>query len=123
MRIQNTISNRLIDWLAIGWLGVITYLSLGPPTTLPALDTGDKIEHVSAYALLAMLATPRRRRYSTFFGTLVAIAVYGGLIEFLQPHVNRQGELNDFLANCAGVILGTGVVLAFTWLNVWRRKR
>jgi VanZ family protein len=34
--------------------------------------------------------------------------LYDGLIEFIQPVVNRYGELNDFLANCTGVIIGGG---------------
>jgi len=32
----------------------------------------------------------------------------GGVIELIQPYVNRYGEWLDFIANTAGVLIGSG---------------
>jgi hypothetical protein len=45
------------------------------------------------------------------------------LIEFIQPFVNRYGELNDFLANCTGVIIGGGLMFSFSRLNAMKVAR
>jgi VanZ family protein len=43
----------------------------------------------------------------------VIYIILGGLIEFVQPYVNRYGELLDFMANLSGVIIGSliGILL------------
>jgi len=43
-----------------------------------------------------------------------AVIAYGGLIEMIQPYVNRYGEFNDFLANGAGAVLGVLLALGVT---------
>ena len=42
---------------------------------------------------------------------ITIFAFYSGLIELIQPHVNRYGEWMDFLANISGLIIG--IALAF----------
>ncbi len=123
MQPQAKIPRKLIDWLAIGWLLVITYLSLAPLPEFPELPASDKIHHIAAYALLAVLATVHRRTYLTIFVVVICIVVYGGLIEWFQPLVNRHGELADFVANCAGVLLGVGIMVSMTWLGDRMRNR
>ena len=49
--------------------------------------------------------------------------LYDGLIEFIQPVVNRYGELNDFLSNCTGVIIGGGLMFFFSRLNATKVAR
>lgn len=117
------VPGRLIDWLAIGWFLVITYLSLAPLPEFSELHTNDKLHHIAAYAVLATLSTFHRRRSSTILVIVIMIVLYGGLIEWVQPLVNRHGELADFLANCAGVVLGLGVMLLMTWLGEWLENR
>ncbi len=47
-----------------------------------------------------------------------AVIAYGGLIEALQPYVNRYGEFDDFLANGAGAVLGALLVRGVSRLRV-----
>lgn len=114
---------RLIDWLAFAWILVVTWLSLAPLPELPEVEADDKLGHLAAYAVLAALATQPRRSYGAILATVAAIVAYGGLVEVIQPLVNRHGELGDFLANCAGVIAGTGIVLSLSWLGArWKAR-
>jgi hypothetical protein len=59
MRLHDKNPGRLTDWLAIGWLGSITYLSLGWIPELPEFQDGDKYEHAAAYALRGGGVLPR----------------------------------------------------------------
>ena len=61
--------------------------------------------------------------YLAVFVVVACIVVHGGLIEWVQPLVNRHGELADFFANCAGVFLGVGIMLSMTWLGGRLRNR
>ena len=98
-------------WLNLGatLLVCIRALSLHPLNTLSEVPGSDKTHHFVAYAALAFptaLRKPRRWPLIIF-----GFALYGGLIEMIQPHVNRYGEWVDLLANACGLLLG--VVLAF----------
>ena len=42
---------------------------------------------------------------------ILGFALYSGLIELIQPLVNRYGEWMDFLANVCGLLIG--IALAF----------
>lgn len=97
---------RYADRLAVGCLLAIGYLSLTPFPILPEIPGNDKIHHLIAYAALAFLATLSRKTSGTVLAVLLAIIAYGGLIEMIQPYVNRYGEFNDFLASSVGVVLG-----------------
>jgi VanZ family protein len=41
--------------------------------------------------------------------------VWSGLIELIQPYVNRYGEWLDMLANMGGVILAIVIAQAIHW--------
>ena len=94
----------------------IIWLSLTPLDELPPVPGGDKTHHLIAYSALAFptaLAKPR---------LIVPLAMpyiaMGGVIEWIQPYVNRYGELLDFLANTAGVIIGSWAGWAFNrWID------
>lgn len=93
-------------WLALTviFLAAITALSLWPLDELPSLPGTDKIHHLIAYAVLALPAALRRPQRGILIGFL--FVAYGGVIELLQPYVNRYGDWNDLLANAAGVACG-----------------
>ena len=100
---------RYYPFLAKWMSGLITlaiiWLSLTPQAELPEVPGSDKTHHIIAYAALAIptaFAYPRR-----IFETAAFYILLGGLIELVQPYVNRYGELLDFMANLSGVILGT----------------
>ena len=45
---------------------------------------------------------------------------YSGLVELIQPYVNRYGEWLDMLANTAGVAFGVALAIA---INAVRKRR
>ena len=98
-----TIRNK---WLLLTFifLVIITFLSLWPLDELPSIPGTDKTHHVIAYALLMLPTALRKPDYWKYYGMFFVF--YGGIIELLQPYVNRYGEWNDMVANAAGVICG-----------------
>ena len=97
---------------------VISILSLSPLPELPSVPGTDKTHHFIAYATLAFpasLAKPKKLFYILLFFSL-----YSGMIELIQPYVNRHGEWLDFAANNAGVLLG--FLLAWGITMVWKRS-
>ena len=101
--------NRYWIQLSLAMLVAITALSLHPLDNLPEAPGSDKTHHLIAYAALAYPASLRKpKRWQAI---ITIFALYSGLIELIQPHVNRYGEWMDFLANMSGLIIG--IALAF----------
>jgi hypothetical protein len=90
--------------LTLFTLLVITILSLWPQEKLPSVPGSDKIHHLIAYAVL-MFPTALRRPHKWLIFALLFI-VYSGVIELVQPYVNRNGEWLDMLVNVMGVVCG-----------------
>jgi VanZ family protein len=91
-------------------------LSPLPELPLPSLLLWDKIQHVVAYAVLALpvaLAAPRRWPL-----WIVGFLMISAGIELIQPMLNRYGEWKDLVANSAGLVAGsaTGIALRLTLL-------
>ena len=86
---------------------VITLLSLYPLPALPEVPGADKTHHLIAYGFLAFPAALKGPNKLTIL--LLCFVAFGGLIELIQPYVNRYGEWLDFVANTAGVALGTAI--------------
>ncbi|HHH39060.1 MAG TPA: VanZ family protein [Sedimenticola sp.] len=102
---------RYSDPLALLCALLIGLLSLTPLPALPELPGGDKLQHFIAYAVLAFLATCARPGTRGLLLALTAVIAYGGIIELLQPYVNRYREMADLLANGAGALLGVAIML------------
>tara|TARA_B110000008_G_scaffold254741_1_gene270896 strand:+ start:25 stop:381 length:357 start_codon:yes stop_codon:yes gene_type:complete len=90
---------------------VIAFLSLYPLPKMPEFQGTDKTYHLIAYFLLALplgLKKPNKCILIIFL-----FIIFGGVIEVIQPYVNRYGEWLDFFANTIGVISGffVGVIL------------
>ena len=94
------------QWVActVTMLAVITFLSLWPLKQLPSVPGTDKSHHLIAYAFLMLPAALRKPKHWKLYA-LFFIA-YSGLIELIQPFMNRYGELLDMLANTTGVLCG-----------------
>ncbi len=90
--------------LSIATALLITILSLWPLPHLPSVPGSDKTHHFIAYATLAFPAAFVRPKYWLFI--MLFFVSYGGLIELIQPYVNRYGEWLDMLANTGGVLCG-----------------
>ena len=82
-------------------------LEAPPPTP----EGSDKLAHVIAFAALAFpLACTGRFGLSPVF---IGASAYGGIIELIQPNFNRSADLNDWIADIVGVILGIGCGLLY----------
>jgi len=100
--LQTTEKHWLIISIII--LGGITVLSLIPLNELPETPGSDKIHHLVAYAILAYPTSLRRPK--GWQNILIFFAIYGGVIELIQPFVNRHGEWVDLIANTMGLMVG-----------------
>ena len=96
------------------WTGVITLtvISVIPKdlNQVMGIDIWDKLEHFISYFILSltgMLAYREKRTLPVIFFGLVAL---GSGLEIIQVYIpNRQGGLDDAVANMAGVITGIAV--------------
>ena len=70
----------------------------------PAPDGSDKIIHLIAFAALSfpLARTGRIGLIPVFVGA----SAFGGLIELIQPTFNRSAEMNDWVADIMGVVVG-----------------
>jgi VanZ family protein len=103
---SNVIAVIKSHWVAstVAILFAITFLSLLPLPELPKLPGTDKTHHLIAYGLLMLPTALRRPKCWLLYGLL--FIAYSGVIELVQPFVNRYGEWMDLLANATGVLLG-----------------
>ena len=86
---------------------IIIGLSLSPLEKLPDVAGTDKTHHIIAYGLLAIptaIAVPKR-----IWILATCYLLLGGIIELIQPLVNRYGEWLDFGANLCGVVIGSAL--------------
>lgn len=102
------LNRRLWPLATLILLGAITALSLSPLPELPPGAQNDKLNHFVAYAALALPVALARPRF--WMAMIAGLALWSGMIELVQPRVNRYGEWADFAANSAG--LGLGILLA-----------
>jgi len=101
---------HVFDLAAIILMVVIAIGSLIP---LPPKDAGqgsDKVFHFAAYGLLSVLALIQRQSYRTALIVIIAIVLFGAMIEFLQPFAGRQREAADLIANATGTMIGALLV-------------
>ncbi|MCU0922852.1 MAG: VanZ family protein [Burkholderiaceae bacterium] len=85
------------------------------------MDLGwDKLNHVTAFAALAVCAIfGWRSSRAARLAVLLALLAFGGAIELVQRQLpNRSGEWSDLGADAIGI--GLGALLALLWLR--RRK-
>ncbi|MDP6363648.1 MAG: VanZ family protein [Candidatus Poseidoniia archaeon] len=111
-------SPRLAWALALGWMALIALLShqsaVGGLATASGLPLADKLDHLVEFALLGALLRNAVARHHPLpvvapaFFVLALGASYGALDELHQSLVpGRDAELGDWLADAAGVALGS----------------
>ena len=83
---------------------IITFLSLYPLQEQPSVPGSDKIHHLIAYSALTICVGLRKP--SNYFLIIILFSFYSGLIEIIQPYVNRFREIEDFLFNNLGIFIG-----------------
>ena len=96
-------------------LALITISSLYPAEHLPQVPGSDKTHHFIAYCALMMPTALRRPKY--WLAVALGFILYSGLIELIQPYVNRYGEWLDMAANAGGVLLAIIFTQGFYWLS------
>ena len=84
----------------------------------PGPDGSDKVVHLIAFAALAfpLARTGRIGLVPVFIGA----SVFGGLIELLQPSFGRSADMQDWIADIAGVALG--IVLALLYRRLRKHR-
>ena len=103
---------RNIDIYATVVIAVLIGLAtLTPVEKLPDVSGSDKLYHLISFAILTLpIAVIRPKAVWVIF---ILSVVYGGAIEVLQPLVDRNCELADFLADASGAMLGMALSKAF----------
>ena len=81
------------------------------PLQAPAPGGSDKLVHLIAFAALAfpLARTGRIGLLPVFIGA----SAFGGIIELIQPSFNRSADINDWVADIVGVVLGIGCGLLY----------
>ena len=76
-----------------------------------APEGSDKLVHFMAFLALAfpMARTGRLGLLAVFIGA----SAFGTIIELIQPTFNRSADVNDWVANTLGVLIGIGLGLAY----------
>ena len=70
----------------------------------PGPEWGDKLVHFTAFAALSfpLASTGRFNLLPVFIGA----SAFGGVIELVQPNFSRNADVNDWIADIAGVLIG-----------------
>ena len=89
---------------------LIGTLSLSPLQTLPEVPGTDKLHHLIAYLALALPTSLARVKSIKMLAPLYVM--YGGIIELIQPYVNRYGEILDFGMNTVGIVIASIIGIA-----------
>ncbi|MHC4648833.1 MAG: VanZ family protein [Planctomycetota bacterium] len=105
------------------WPALFILAHIPIPQVVYSAKVSDKSLHFAAYLILVFLlwfaVRPDQKvswRKAGVWWTLLAVALYGAVDEFLQSFVGRSCDRTDFLANLIGVL--TGLVL-FMFLTFW----
>jgi VanZ family protein len=93
--------------------------NFAPMQALNRLNLSDKLEHFSAYFVLAVIPALTERTPVRIVIAIGLIAL-GVTLEFLQIFTGRDFEVNDMIANTCGVALG--MLVGFGWLALRRRN-
>ena len=102
--------------LTVIMISVLTTATLWPHNHPPlGPDGSDKIVHIIAFAALAFPLSCTRR--IGLLPVFIGACIFGGIIEVLQPLFGRSADVQDWIADIFGVVLG--IVLALQY----RRKR
>jgi VanZ family protein len=107
-------------WIALSMmlLAAVLFVSLQPSFDPATPGSFDKVEHLSAYVLLALWFTGLVAR-TRYWVVASGLLVLGFVIEVLQwlMNVGRTAEALDMLANTLGV--GVGITIALLATGGW----
>ena len=103
------VKSKLYSLLTLIFLVLILIGTLSPRdiNETPKLGS-DKNYHFLAFALLVMPLTFQNLKNA--FWLLPLAVLLGAIIEVLQPHLGRHGELDDLYADAFGALIGVILV-------------
>ncbi len=105
---------RTLFWAVLTFSFVMAVIP--QPPEVPG-EPNDKVQHIAAFATLALLGSFAYPRIS-LLRLLVGLSMFGALIELVQaiPALHRDSELLDWVADtvAAGVILSV--------VRAWRSR-
>ena len=103
---------RKIDiYATIAIAFAIGLATLTPVETMPNVSGSDKLYHLISFAILTLpIAIIRPKAMRVILSLSIA---YGGAIEIIQPLVNRNCEMADFLTDAGGAVVGVLVARVF----------
>ncbi|MDA8742086.1 VanZ family protein [bacterium] len=84
----------------------------------PSPDGSDKVVHLIAFAALAF-PLARTGRFG-LIPVFVGASAFGGFIEVIQPSFGRSADIQDWIADIAGVALG--IVLALLYRRLRKHR-
>jgi len=115
-RFGGTRTLKALFWAAA--LFALVMALLPHPPNLPG-DPSDKVQHVTAFAVLGLLGSVAYRRISTV-RLIAALSLFGALIEVLQliPSLHRDSDPLDWIAD---TIACTLVLVTLRWWQARRR--
>jgi VanZ family protein len=91
--------------LAAAFALLVALGTLTPSYLLPPVPGSDKFHHFLAYGAIAFPIAFARSHAAVWI--ILGASAYGGLIEMVQTHVGRDGDIKDAVANTIGAICGT----------------
>lgn len=94
----------------------VAVLSLLPGSYVPAFEAEyDKVEHMLAYAFLALITVVATQRRFSWLAVCLSIVMFGGVLELGQFFVpGREVALGDFAANIFGAVIGASLSWRFS---------
>jgi VanZ family protein len=106
---------RVLFWAAATFAFVMAVLPQPPP--VPG-NPNDKLQHVAAFATLALLGSVAYPR-TVLLMLLLRLSLFGAFIEVVQaiPQLHRDSDVSDWVADTCAI----AVVLGGVWC--WRRLR
>ena len=113
-RFRGGAAARAIFWAAVAFAFVMAILP--HPPQVPG-EPNDKIQHITAFATLSLLASIAYPR-AGLLRLLGSLSAFGALIEFVQaiPALHRDSDVLDWIADTVAVIV---VLLLVHW---WRSR-
>lgn len=106
------------------WLVLVVFILVGslvPVVAIPQATSflTDKLQHFGAYFLLGLLALSATRITTHMMILFLSSFLLGVVIEFLQPLTGRYFEVNDMIANSAGMF---AALLCYGLFRILRNK-